>query len=220
MMRLLLSSLGLVALTALAVPAQAQDTAEDPAAEGQPPAATEAEQTPDTPAGEAEAEPSGTEAEAEQPAPPEPYVRETFQDWRMVCVPIAEDREGCYMVQTLEDTEGNAVAQVSITPLPPAASPRAAAVEVATPLEVLLSEDVLIAVDGAEPKRYRYTYCLPRSCFARFALTADEVEAFKAGARASVVVVPLAAPDQAPQLTMSLAGFTAAFDAVAENAQE
>lgn len=218
-MRELLRSLSLIALAALAAPALAQQTTDEPTAEAETPEAPQAAQpgdtSPETPAQEAaEAEPDAPAAEPQQADPNEPYLRETFQDWGVVCVRVSADREACYMSQTLADDRGNPVAQVSITPLPPEASPRAAAVELATPLDVLLSEDVLLSVDGTQPKRYRYTFCRPQACFARFALSTEEVTEFKAGAKATVVLVPLAAPDQAPQLTMSLSGFTAAFEAV------
>ncbi|TCP61311.1 invasion protein IalB [Rhodovulum bhavnagarense] len=197
-MRDLLRLVTLMAVTGLALPVAAQETA--PA------------QTDETPAAEAPATPAQQATPEAQP--PQPYVKETFQDWRLVCVALAENRESCTMQQLMRDAEGNPVSQVSLAPLPPAAAPRAAAVEIATPLETLLSEDLLIRVDTSEAKRYRFSYCTPQACVARFALTEAEVGAYKSGGKATVTIVPLLAPDQTASVTMSLAGFTAAYEAV------
>ncbi|MBN2907162.1 MAG: invasion associated locus B family protein [Rhodobacteraceae bacterium] len=167
----------------------------------------------------ADAVPADTLPTGESAAPdtrPQAYVKETFKDWRVVCVKLAEDRESCNMQQLMLDDNQNPVSQVSIAPLPPAAAPRAAAVEIAAPLETLLSEDLRLGVGDATPVRYRFSFCTTQACFARFALTADEVAAFKAGSAATVKIVPLAAPDQTANISMSLSGFTAAFDMVTE----
>lgn len=153
---------------------------------------------------------------AAQGAQVQAYIKETHKDWRLVCLPVAEGRESCTMQQLMRDNSGNPVSQATFAPLPPAAAPRAAVVEIATPLETLLSEDLLIRIDSAEPKRYRFSYCTPQACIARFALTDEDVAAYKAGGEAIVTIAPLVAPDQRANITMSLSGFTAAFDAVAE----
>ena len=46
-------------------------------------------------------------------------------------------------------------------------------------------------------------------------ITADEVAGFKKGAKATMTIVPAAAPDQKVALDISLKGFTAGYDAVA-----
>lgn len=215
-MRELIRPLGLAALVALAGPAFGQDTAAGTAAE------TPAEGSQTAPAPEADAAPAEQQpaAQAEAPQLPEPYVKETFQDWRVICLKLPDGEESCNLQQLLKDANDNPVAQVSLAPLPPAAAPRAAGVEIATPLQTLLSEDLKLAIDTSAATVYRFTFCSPQACHARFALSADEIKAFKAGKAAKVTIVPLAAPDQTVDLTMSLAGFTAAYDKVAElNAQ-
>ncbi|TCO69807.1 invasion associated locus B family protein [Rhodovulum euryhalinum] len=207
-MRELVRTLGLAAIVALAGPALAQDSAPADA----PEAGTETAAPPAAETGEVERLPMG---EQDAPEQPQAYVKDTFQDWRVVCVKIAEDRESCNMQQLLRDANDNPVSQVSIAPLPPAAAPRAAGVEIATPIETLLSEDLRLGIDTSPVKRYRFTFCTPQACYARFALTAEEVAAFKAGKAAKVTIVPLMAPDQTAEISMSLAGFTAAYDLVA-----
>ncbi|TCP42177.1 invasion associated locus B family protein [Rhodovulum marinum] len=208
-MRELLKPLGLAALVALSGPAFAQDTATPaaPQTDSATPPVADTAQIDGLPMGE-------SEAETAAPAQPQAYVKDTFNDWRVVCVKGPEDRESCNMQQLLRDDNDNPVSQVSIAPLPPAAAPRAAAVEIATPLETLLSEDLRLAVDSSAAKRYRFSFCTPQACYARFALSAEDVAAFKAGKAATVTIVPLMAPDQTAKITMSLSGFTAAYDSV------
>ncbi|PTW52148.1 MULTISPECIES: invasion associated locus B family protein [Rhodovulum] len=198
-MREFFGPLGLAMLTALAAPALAQDAPTQPESSGTP---AQVDSTP------AEQLPMG---QAEAPKAPQAFVKETYKDWRVVCVK-ADERESCNMQQLLRDAENNAVAQVSVAPMPPAAAPRVAAVEIATPLETLLSEDLLVQIDTSQAKRYRFSFCTPQACVARFALSAEDLAAFKGGKEAKVVIVPLVAPDQKANITMSLAGFTAAFD--------
>ncbi|MBL3571701.1 invasion associated locus B family protein [Rhodovulum sp. BSW8] len=198
-MREFFGPLGLAMLTALAAPALAQDAPVQPESSGTP---AQVDSTP------AEQLPMG---QAEAPKAPQAFVKETYKDWRVVCV-RADERESCNMQQLLRDADNNAVAQVSVAPMPPAAAPRVAAVEVATPLETLLSEDLLVQIDTSQAKRYRFSFCTPQACVARFALSAEDLAAFKGGKEAKVVIVPLVAPDQKANITMSLAGFTAAFD--------
>ncbi|MGC9418107.1 MAG: invasion associated locus B family protein [Rhodovulum sp.] len=208
-MRELLKPLGLATLVVLSGPAFAQDaaTSEEPATDTAAPPVADTAQIDDLPMG-------ASEAESAAPEQPQAYVKDTFTDWRVVCVKGPEDRESCNMQQLLRDQNDNPVSQVSIAPLPPAAAPRAAAVEIATPLETLLSEDLRLAVDTSAAKRYRFSFCTPQACYARFALSAEDVAAFKAGKAATVTIVPLMAPDQTAAITMSLSGFTAAYDSV------
>jgi len=185
----------MAALVALSGPAWAQDTGGDNAAQTEAPA-------------------ESTAPAPEQPEPPTPYVKESFQDWRIVCVQVNETRESCNMQQLLRDEGNNPVSQVSIAPMPAAAAPRAAAVEVATPLETLLSDDLRVQVDDGTPTRHRFTFCTRQACVSQFALTTQQVGEFKAGAEAKVTITPVVAPDQTVDLTMSLAGFTAAFESL------
>ena len=200
--------MGLVAVTALAVPALAQDNGAgtDAQAPAQTPAQAPAESQPAQPA------PAAT------PEKPEAYVKETFKDWRIVCVKPkeAEGRESCTMQQLMVDNSNNPVSGVQILPLPASAAPNAAVVDIATPLETLLSEDLRFAIDSSPARTFKFTYCLPDACHARFALSEQDLAAMKAGVKATVTIVPLVARNQKVDITMSLAGFTAAFDKIKE----
>ena len=83
-----------------------------------------------------------------------------------------------------------------------------------TPLETLLTENLTIAVDGAKAMRYPFTFCAAIGCVARVGFVAAEVDGFKKGSKATVSIVPVAAPDKKVSVDISLEGFTAGFDAV------
>ncbi|ARC88772.1 hypothetical protein B5V46_09145 [Rhodovulum sp. MB263] len=198
-MREFIGPLGLALMTAIAAPALAQEAPAQPEGNAAP------AQVESTPAGDLQM------GQEEAPQAPKAFVKDTFKDWRVICVEI-EERESCNMQQLMRDSDDNAVAQISVAPMPPAAAPRVAAVEIATPLETLLSEDLRIQIDSAQAKRYRFSFCTPQACVVRFALSAEDLAAFKGGKGATVSIVPLAAPDQRADIKMSLSGFTAAFD--------
>ena len=73
---------------------------------------------------------------------------------------------------------------------------------------------MVLTIDTAQPKVYPFTVCGQVGCVARVGFTADEVAQFKKGAKATLTIVPFAAPDQKVALEISLKGFTAGFDAV------
>lgn len=143
------------------------------------------------------------------------YFREEFTDWSLRCVRAPEGQpDPCELYQLLTDENGNEVAEFSIIPLPEGRDAVAGATIVA-PLGTLLSEDVVISVDGAEARRYRFTVCNQAGCAAQFGLTQTQLDQMKRGNRATVRVVPFQAPDQAVVLDVSLSGFTAGFEASA-----
>lgn len=148
-----------------------------------------------------------------EPAVGETYVREEFQLWQLRCVRSEGDADPCQLYQLLRDQNDNPVAEFNIFPLP-AGGQAAAGANVITPLETLLTANLRMAVDGGQPKVYPYAFCSNIGCFARIGLTEDEVGLFRAGASAQIVIVPAAAPDETVDLTLSLSGFTAGYNAL------
>jgi invasion protein IalB len=114
------------------------------------------------------------------------------------------------MYQLLRDGEGNATAEITVFPLPPGQE-AAAGATILTPLDTLLTAQLVMQVDTGDAKRYPFTFCTAIGCIARVGFTSSEVDAFRRGARATWSLVPVAAPDQIVDLNMSLIGFTAAF---------
>ncbi|MDX8352056.1 invasion associated locus B family protein [Cognatiyoonia sp. IB215182] len=143
------------------------------------------------------------------------YVRQEFGDWEMRCVKTPEGQDDpCNLYQLLENDAGVAVAEFNLFRLPPG-SRAAAGATIVVPLETLLTQQLTLAVDGANARRYPFTFCNPGGCVARLGFTEAEVQQFKRGNVATIRLVPAADPDQDVVLDVSLIGFTAGFDSSA-----
>ncbi|NYS25265.1 invasion associated locus B family protein [Rhodobacteraceae bacterium 2376] len=145
----------------------------------------------------------------------ESYLDETFQDWERVCVSNPDGEDPCQMYQLLMDDTENSVAEISIFPLPEGQEAAAGATFLA-PLETLLTADLVLRIDGGEPRAYPFSFCSAMGCVARVGFTAAEIERMKRGTEATWRLIPAAAPDQEVVATMSLMGFTAAFDSLGQ----
>ena len=179
-----------------------------------------AQETPDSTQAEEEA-PEQSEAPEDlslgEPVPPrvgEPYVLQEFGDWEMRCVKAPQgQKDPCNLYQLLLDKDGNQVAEVNMFRLPEG-SRAAAGATIVVPLETLLTQQLTLSVDGSEPRRYPFTFCNAAGCVSRLGFTQAEVDQFKRGNKATLRLVPAAAPDQEVLLDMSLTGFTAGFEGV------
>ena len=145
--------------------------------------------------------------------PGQTYVEKVTGDWERKCIALPEGQgdDPCQMYQLLKDETGNPVAEISLGKLP-AGSQAVSGATVVVPLETLLTQQLTISVDGSQGRRYPFRFCTQLGCVANIGFTADEVAGFKKGANATVSIVPAAAPDQRVNLSMSLSGFTAAYD--------
>lgn len=141
------------------------------------------------------------------------YVQANFEAWEQRCIKTQDGADPCQLYQLLKDSDGNAVAEFSMFNLP-AGSKATAGATVIVPLETLLTENLLLAVDGSKPKVYPFTFCSSIGCVARVGFTAAEVEQFKKGAKGVMTIVPVVAPDQKVVVELSLKGFTAGYTAV------
>lgn len=206
----LLSTLSILALLAapLSVTAQQTETQENEAAQ--------TEENPQAVVG-AEAAQQGGELQMGEnvqdgDGPGTPYLREKVEDWAMECIRVPEgEDEPCQLFQSLKDENGNTVSNVRIFKLPEGQRATAGAL-VAVPLETLLTAQLTIRVDGGQAKRYPFAVCDPLGCYARIGFTAEDIAAFRRGAKATVSLTPFVTPDKPLELDMSLKGFTAAFD--------
>jgi len=146
------------------------------------------------------------------------YVREEHGDWELRCVRAQDGNDPCQLYQLLRDVDDNSVAEFNLFPLPEGGQ-AAAGANVITPLETLLTANLRLAIDGGQPKIYPYSFCSRIGCFSRIGLTADEIAAFRKGSAAKVIIVPAASPDETVELSLSLSGFTAGFNALTEYAK-
>ena len=196
----------LVAALALALtfatPASAQDAADDTADETPAPTSPGGDLTTGQSVGQALG------------GGPEIYVREEHGDWEIRCLKAPEGQDDpCQLYQRLADQQGNPTADVNFFDLPDG-NEIVAGATVLTPLQTLLTAQVTMTVDGGQPRRYPYSFCDTTGCYSRMGFTAEDIAAFKRGAKATLIVVPALAPDQRAELTMSLIGFTAGMAAI------
>jgi invasion protein IalB len=144
------------------------------------------------------------------------YVESVHGDWELRCIKAPEgQKDPCQLYQLLKDQNGNSVAEINMFNMPND-DQLAAGATIVTPLETLLTRNVVLAVDGGKAKSYPFTFCTAIGCFARVGFVDEDVSAFKRGNIAKIVVIPAQAPKQKVELTVSLKGFTAAFEAVTE----
>ncbi len=188
-----LTSLSVIALTALAVPAMAQDTeTEQPAAD----------QLLDL----------GKPADAD-PQLGSRYSKETIGDWDLACIKTEGETDPCSLLQIMNDDKGNPMAEFSLFRIEGKGQAVAGAT-IIVPLETLLPAQLTLSIDGAPGKRYGYSFCNPYGCVAQIGLTEEDIAAFKRGTEATLSLVPAPAPDQLVSLKLSLKGFTAGYDKV------
>jgi invasion protein IalB len=206
----------LLAGTFLSGVAFAQDTTTPATPATEPPAETPAEGQTEGQTGTTEIAPRSMGEEVVDPnAPGTIYEKEVSGDWSIRCIRTESGNDPCQIFQGLKDGTGRTVAEVTMVALANSGEAVAGAT-VTTPLGTLLTEPLIITIDGGAGKRYPYTWCDQDGCHARIGFNADGLAGLKKGAAAMVVVFPLLTPDQPVELKMGLSGFTAAFDNMAK----
>lgn len=198
-MKLAMKTLSLVVLLALGGPAFSQAT-------------TTPEETGEDAAPDPLALAPGEEVAPEGPKVGNIYIESEHGDWDLRCIKAESGVDPCQLYQLLDDNAGNAVAEINIFPLPDAQEAVAGAT-VITPLETLLTQQLSLAVDSGQAKKYPFSWCSTVGCVARIGLSDTDIASFKRGVKATVTIVPVAAADQKVNIDVSLAGFTAGFDA-------
>ncbi|WP_300019172.1 invasion associated locus B family protein [uncultured Roseobacter sp.] len=154
----------------------------------------------------------GEEA-SEGPKVGETYVKEEHGDWSMRCIKTEEGDDPCQMYQLLADGEGTPISEFTLFRLPDGGQARAGAT-VIVPLETSLAAQLTVKIDSNAAKRYPFAFCNSIGCYARIGLTQEDIDGFKKGNQATLTIVPVLAPDQKVDISLSLTGFTAAYDVV------
>lgn len=188
-------------LAMLATPALAQTTGF-----GAPPAAPAP--APTTPPPTAAAPQGGGVAIPGQPLPD--VERATFGDWQVIC---AGDTDFCAMKQFGLSPDGSPAAEVEIIKLP-GDVPAVAGVTALLPLGVILEEGLLTRVDDNEPFRRAFQVCLPEGCIVRYGAEIEELNEMRAGTTLRFFVRAINVPQGPIPVTVSLRGFTAAFNSL------
>lgn len=141
------------------------------------------------------------------------YVKEVYEDWQVQCFRSDADEDPCQMYQLLREEAGNPVAEFSIFKLP-GDNAVVAGATIVVPLGTLLPAGLQMYVDSGAAKAYNYSFCSIIGCFARIGFTQEDIDAFKTGEIAFIVIAPAQAPDETVLIEASLKGFTAAFENV------
>ncbi len=150
--------------------------------------------------------------------PGDTYVREKIGDWSVRCVVVEDADDRCQLYQLLSDENAQPIAEFTMLKLPEGGQARGAST-IIVPLETALQNQLSIQVDEQTGKRYPFAFCNTIGCYARIGLTQEDIDAYKRGSSAVVSIVPMAAPDVRVSVTLSLNGFTAAFDQLEINDQ-
>ena len=145
---------------------------------------------------------------------PAKVTQEVIGDWTLNCRSQGEV-ERCEMFQLLAQPDGSPAIAVTLFPVTGQGQAVAGANMIA-PLETLLTAQLSIAVDENLPRVYPFAFCNANGCLSRVGLTQDDLDSYKKGSIATLSIVPAAQPDRLVQVTMSLKGFTKAFDTAAE----
>ncbi|WP_405405505.1 invasion associated locus B family protein [Paracoccus sp. Ld10] len=222
----------LAALALITGPAFAQDTPAPTTSEATAPEATATPEAPaaDAPATPADAQAAPADAPAAEAAPTgqparDPngpgsyYAKSEHGDWTIRCIRADQGKDPCEMYKLLTDEDENPVAELTMVPL--SNGDVAAGATLVAPLETDLIDGLGFQVGTGEMRGYPFSFCAPVGCIARLGFTAQELTGMKAGSNATVQLLPFGGdPDSPVQLSMSLAGFTAAFDELAAYAAE
>ena len=148
----------------------------------------------------------------------QPYVKETIGDWDLRCLATPDGGERCQMYQLLSDDQGSPVVEFSLFRLPSGGRADAGAT-VVVPLETALQQQLTLQVDSSPARRYPFAFCNQVGCYARIGLTAQDIAAYRAGNAARLTIAPFVAQDQEVNVTLSLTGFTAAYEKASIAAQ-
>ncbi|WP_374396200.1 invasion associated locus B family protein [Tabrizicola sp.] len=159
--------------------------------------------------------PTGQEVSAPADGPGSTYTAGTFEAWEQKCVRTEGGIDPCQLYLLLKDKTDNAVAEFTMFNLPKGSEgPAVAGATFVAPLETLLPAGMTLQIDTSKPKAYPFTFCTKIGCVARIGFTAEEVTALKSGGNAVITIVPFVAPNEKVELSLSLKGFTAGYDAV------
>ncbi|WP_316015670.1 invasion associated locus B family protein [Roseobacter sp. HKCCA0434] len=154
-------------------------------------------------------EPSAPAVERTGAAPD--TVREEFNDWELRCVGETDE---CILFQTANNEDGRPAAEFSLVRLEDGNSNAVVGVTLVLPLGVVLTEGIAFRVDQGRAQRFGYNFCIDSGCVARFALNQGAVDAMKAGNILNLRVAAINVPTGPIDLQISLAGFTAAMNAL------
>jgi invasion protein IalB len=129
-------------------------------------------------------------------------IEQPFRDWRLACAAAA-----CALRTEVRGADGSAVLTVSAT------SDRGGALELRTPLPLFLPDGLTVAVGDAPPRDVPWRTCDAAGCAAETPLDPALLDGLKRERSAEVSLTLV--DGVRVRLPMSLAGFTAGWEALA-----
>lgn len=153
--------------------------------------------------------------EADKPAPAAELKTTTHGAWTVVCSTDAKAR--CVMEQIGKTAEGQDILMARLQHVPPQDSPEGTintVISVQVPLGVMLQAGLALQIDSGKASAVGYTRCSQDGCFMQSPLPGAMVAAMKKGVNAKFsMVLP---PNKRVDSTLSLSGFTAAYNALSK----
>lgn len=140
-----------------------------------------------------------------------------FDDWRMVCETV-EKQQRCRAFQRLSIKQGgnSQVMLIASIGYIEDGKSRVPTLRLTTPLGVILPAGLTVNVDKGEKENLPYHVCLPDGCMTEIGLSDKGIADMKKG-RAMHVVYRAAGIKQPVAVQVSLKGFTAAHNALANH---
>jgi invasion protein IalB len=146
--------------------------------------------------------------------PGEVYLAGNKGDWNVRCVTgNTGEIDKCEIQQLLFLNENTPIAEISIFKLPEGQVALAAA-NVMVPLETLLTKKFRISFTEGVAKEYPYSFCNQNGCLVRMGLLKEDIEAMQKGSSSELSIIHISNPETLVNLSLSLNGFTAAFDVI------
>jgi len=146
----------------------------------------------------------------------ETYKKADYGSWTLRCVRTNSQIDPCELFQILRNSSGAPVVEFTMLDFESNANVVAGA-NVITPLETLLTSQLIVKVGDETSQSYPFAFCLKVGCVARIGLTKTDLKKYKEGESATVIIVPANAPDSPQNLSLSLSGFTAGYAALIAN---
>ena len=146
--------------------------------------------------------------------PGEIYLAGNKGDWNVRCITSNPGEiDKCEIQQLLFLNENTPIADISIFKLPEGDRAIAAA-NVMVPLETLLTNKFRFAFSEDSVKEFPYSFCNQNGCLVRMGLLEEDIEAMKKGSSSELSITHISSPEASINLSLSLSGFTAAFDII------
>lgn len=156
----------------------------------------------------------------QHPNQPKPQVMGTFGDWKVACQDASEAvvkqggaKRACGMQITVQDDKNKRIGlTVMLRKQKKADKTTMSTIQVIAPVGVYLPVGIAVEIDGKAAGRLPYARCLPQFCLAFSEILPTTLEKLQKGSSANFLIYE--APGVSVPLTVSLKGFTAAYNSL------